>query len=394
MDGPNLGTYVANGDLLQMDSLLDKYGTNIKSSMDEAYLKCGRVNGKQYVVPTVRDEAASYGYLVREDLVKKYNIDLSSVKTLSDLTPVLKALRQEPNVAPLGSTVAGKSILQFFLSYDPLGDGYGVLLNGGKDTKVTDWYESDEYANDVKLMRSWYQAGYIYKDAATTQESNVTLIKEGKSAGNFAPLKPGLAEQETLAIGSKMVTQPIIDPIATTSTVTSLNWGIPHNSKNSEKAMKFLNLMYSNSDIINLIDYGIEGKDYVKVSGSDNVIDFPSGVTAANSAYNLSMGFEFGNQLLSYVWNGNPPDLWSQMKSFNKEATKSKALGFVFDSTKVTTQEANVANVVKQYGIALDDGVVDPNTILPQFKAALKTAGIDEIIAEKQKQLNDWLKAK
>ena len=35
-------------------------------------------------------------------------------------------------------------------------------------------------------------------------------------------------------------------------------------SQNSEKAMEFLNLMYSNAEISNLLMNGIEGKEYEK----------------------------------------------------------------------------------------------------------------------------------
>ena len=35
-------------------------------------------------------------------------------------------------------------------------------------------------------------------------------------------------------------------------------------------------------------------------------------------------------------------------------------------------------------------GSLDPETELPKFQQSLKDAGIDEIIAEKQKQLDAW----
>jgi putative aldouronate transport system substrate-binding protein len=35
-------------------------------------------------------------------------------------------------------------------------------------------------------------------------------------------------------------------------------------------------------------------------------------------------------------------------------------------------------------------GVVDPTVVLPEFQQALKAAGIEEIIAENQKQIDEW----
>ncbi|MNP84439.1 hypothetical protein D3C76_1837450 [compost metagenome] len=52
-----------------------------------------------------------------------------------------------------------------------------------------------------------------------------------------------------------------------------------------------------------------------------------------------------------------------------------------------------MGNVIAQYYLPLETGSVDPEEILPQFIAKLKTAGIDKVIAEKQKQLDEWVKS-
>ena len=47
-----------------------------------------------------------------------------------------------------------------------------------------------------------------------------------------------------------------------------------------------------------------------------------------------------------------------------------------------------------QYYLPLINGEVDVDEILPVFQKALKDAGIDAIVAEKQAQLDAWLAAK
>jgi putative aldouronate transport system substrate-binding protein len=81
------------------------------------------------------------------------------------------------------------------------------------------------------------------------------------------------------------------------------------------------------------------------------------------------------------------------MDQFNKSAKRSKALGFGFDPTPVKTEYAAVTNVVTQYKMPLETGSVDPDKVLPEFISKLKAAGIDKVIAEKQKQLDEWAKA-
>ena len=68
----------------------------------------------------------------------------------------------------------------------------------------------------------------------------------------------------------------------------------------------------------------------------------------------------------------------------------SRAMGFTWDATNVKTEIAACTNVLNQYRMSLECGMVDPNSILPEFQKALEDAGIDKIIKEKQAQLDAW----
>jgi putative aldouronate transport system substrate-binding protein len=391
VQGSTYGNQVAKGQLLNLDELITKYGQGIAEALGPDYLTAPKINGKTYGVPSIRDLAQGYGYIVRKDLIQKNNIDLSQVKTLEDLEPVLKTIKEKENLVPMVNSV-GNSPLTYYKTTDSLGDDFGVLLNNGADNlEVVNWFETEEYAQMVTKAREWNKAGYFLKDAITVKESSSDLIKGKKGAGNFAALKPGFAVQEQRQTNTDIEVVEMMPPVATTSTVTNIMWGITSNSKNPEKAMQFLNLMYADKDIVNLLDWGIEGKHYVKVS--DNIIEYPAGVDATTVGY-TGAGWMFGNQFLSYIFNGDDEQLWEKMKAFNLSAVKSKALGFSFDSSSVKTEFAAVSNVVVQYRNALESGVLDPANNLPEFIAKLKDAGIDNIIAEKQKQLDDWAATK
>ena len=68
-------------------------------------------------------------------------------------------------------------------------------------------------------------------------------------------------------------------------------------------------------------------------------------------------------------------------------------MGFIFDSSNVSTELTALANVSSQYRVGLENGALDPDEYLDQFIADLKTAGIDTVIGEKQAQLDEWLAA-
>lgn len=394
-----LGTYsqdVAKGQLLELDGYLAENGqgvTEALDSLDTAFLNATRIDGKIYAVPSIRDLAADYGITMRKDLVEKYNIDTAAIKSLDDLDAVFKTIKDnEPDMIP--TVKYGTSILDIYvLSYfDNLGEGFGVLPGYDNDLKVVNMYETPEYAEMLNTVRRWNQAGYIAKDAATSTETQYNLVKSGKAFSFISHMKPGIETQESRSTGKEMVSVHFRPAATATYNITSIMWSIARNSKDPERAMMLLNMMYTDKDFINLLDYGIENKHYVKVS--DNVIDYPQGVDATNSGYNLQMGWMFGNQSLSHIWNGDDPELWNQLAEFNRNAVKSKALGFTFNADAVKTEIAAVTNVQNQYKIALETGTVDPVSKLPEFNKQLKAAGIDKIIAEKQKQLDAWAAAK
>ncbi|HTG71574.1 MAG TPA: ABC transporter substrate-binding protein, partial [Candidatus Udaeobacter sp.] len=287
----------------------------------------------------------------------------------------------------------GISILDIYVGsfFDTLGEGFGVLPGHDNGLKIVNMYETPEYADMLNTVRRWNQAGYVAKDAATSTETQYNLVKSGKAFSFISHMKPGIETQESRTTGKEMVSVHFRPAVTATSNIISIMWSIARNSKDPERAMMLLNLMYTDKDFINLLDYGIEGKHYEKVS--DNIIDYPQGVDATNSGYNLQMGWMFGNQSLSHIWNGDDPELWNKLAEFNKNAVKSKALGFTFNADTVKTEIAAVTNVQNQYKIALETGTVDPVTKLPEFNKQLKAAGIDKIIAEKQKQLDAWAAA-
>lgn len=392
-----LGTYsqqAAKGQLLPLNDLIDKYGQGIQkayNNLDPVFLNSAKIDGKIYGVPSIHDFASDFGFTIRKDLVDKHKIDLSKVKTLDDLDVVFKTIKDnEPDVTP--TIKYGTTILDTFDKsfMDALGDGFGVLPNYDNGLKVVNWYETPEYAQLLNTVRRWYQAGYIAKDAATNTETQYNLIKAGKAASWLQHMKPGTEQQESRATGQEMVTVHMKPAVSTTAKTTTFLWSVANNSKEPERAMMFINELFTNKDLVNLLDWGIEGKHYVKTT--DPIIDYPEGINAKTTGYSPGTGYMFGNQLLSYIWKGDSPDLWTTLIKFNQDAIKSKALGFSFNAEAVKTEVAAVTNVQNQFKVNLETGTIDPVKNLPEFIQQLKAAGIDRIIAEKQKQLDAWAK--
>lgn len=388
---------VSKGQLVALDDLLKNYGSGITEVLGPTYSNSVKINGKLYGVPNLRDMASGAAVTFRKDLLKKYNIDVNSIKSYEDLTPIFeKVSAGEPGMVMTMNEAGGNAngmVESAFGFYDDLGDSFGVLMNSSTDNKVVNLFEQQEYVNYVKLFRNWYTKGYTLKSIATNQDYAVTIMKSGKLFSFLSSYKPGFESQSARSAGMDVECVQLRKPLSTSSRVDSVVWAIPINSQDQVATMKFLNLTYTSPEINNLLSWGIEGKHYVQTD-TKGVIDYPTGVTATTSGYNMNMGWEFGNQLSTYIWKGDSADLYTQLDAFNKSAIVSKACGFLFDSSSVKNELAACTNVRNQYNSAISSGCTDYTTQLPKYVTALKSAGIDKIIAEKQKQFDAWLQSK
>ena len=391
----DLPTYVSRHQILPLNDLLKEYGQGILEYVGD-YIDAAKVGDEIYAVPTIRDLAAAYGFTCRTDLADKYGIDLSTVKGLSDLTPIFETIKngEGEGFMPLVAANVSATLMKYVSFIDPLMDNNGVLLNGGlDDTKVVLYEETDTYRELVTLLHQWYEAGYIQPDIATAQEAYIPLTKAGKAFSWINVIKAGYEAQAGRNVGYQVKTVPLTDYLATTSQVDSITWGLCVNSRVPEAAVKFLNLMYSDPDVVTLLTWGIEGKHYV-INENGNAT-YPEGVDLTTCGWSINQGYMMGNQFLTPVWVGDDTDLWVRMKADNDGAKKSLALGFNFDSSSVKTEVAAVANVRAEYQKLIENGVADPASgILDEYITKLKEAGIETIIAEKQAQLDAWLAGK
>lgn len=70
---------------------------------------------------------------------------------------------------------------------------------------------------------------------------------------------------------------------------------------------------------------------------------------------------------------------------------KTKAFGFAFDTTNVVDQYSACCNIMDKYYKALLAGTVDVESTIAQANKEFEAAGLNDIIKEKQKQLDAFL---
>ncbi|MBQ3852295.1 MAG: DUF3502 domain-containing protein, partial [Lachnospiraceae bacterium] len=130
--------------------------------------------------------------------------------------------------------------------------------------------------------------------------------------------------------------------------------------------------------------YGIEGEDFNY--NADGYVE-----KVADAKYNHSM-WESANATVVTCEAENP--YTAQMYvDFNSSALISCANGFQFDKTPVEDQYTACQTVFEKYGFILENGgfaSADVEAKIAEYQAALDEAGYQDVLAEFQRQYNEW----
>lgn len=387
--------YMHSGQIMDMTELIDKYGTNLKDIYGEDIVKSNNVDGFVYGVPNQIERGSIPAIFMRKDLVEKYNINTDDIKEPQDMEKVFETVQAgEPDMTMLYSINEGDTPLTRLFRGDSLGDSNycGVLMDQANSTTVENFFATDWFKDTTTMLYDWYKKGYISQDAGTNTENWRTVCKAGNLFSLFFAYHPGTPVEFQSSTGYEFEIVPFYDePMINSSSYSNIIFSVAQNSENPDKAMQVLDYIYGSPEVMNLLNWGEEGTDYVVEDEDNGIINYPDGVTADNVGYSFNCGWELPNQFIAYKWDGSDPQLWEKMSDFNASGTESKALGFVFDNSNYTNQVAALSNVVKQYSGALYSGSGDPEELIPQFLEALDDAGINDVIAAKQEQLDAFL---
>lgn len=381
---------VSRGAFLPLDELLSQYASKSYSQVPVDFWNTVKIKGEIYGFINYQIVGRSAGFGVLKSFIDKYKVDMDSLNKLEDLEPLLTQIKagETKDIIPFASCMdAGYFYETYNMGIDEIGTKYspGVVIIGDESLKVVNQYEQKSVQDRIRLMRKWYEAGYINKDAATLKNTS-ELSKAGKTPVVYGNIKPGgKAEVEAMMGDRDVVLKQLGKGFVSSGSISTTLQAISKNSGNPQRAMMFLELMNTDKQLYNTMCFGIEGKHYKKI-GENRVELIP------NSGYYPNKAWAFGNQFNAYVYGTQPDDVWEQTIALNENAERSLLLGFVFDQNPVKTEMAQCASVLNEYLHGLYTGSIDPGRYIPEFLNKLKTAGSDRIIEEKQKQIDEWKK--
>lgn len=395
-------SFMSQNQLMDITEYVEEYGDNIQAEMGD-YLAATSRDGKIYGVGNMTSLAAYGTICMRKDTLEdlgltekaekmaswsEYEEILKEVVKNTDLNGVTNSDAEGTCITPQPFMTASDKFADSY-AVDTLGDSNMYVYGDPETKKVNSYFDSEEWYESIKRANEFYKEGLLYKDASTTQDYGDNLVKNGVGFSTVKQTEDGSQSTFEATIGHEAVLVNFAAKDVETGSFTKFGFGVPVTAKNPEAAVKLLNLLQSDTEVLDMITWGVEGVDYAK--NDDGTLTYPEGVTSDTVQYHTG-DFLYGNRLKVTPWEGEGADVRDRQKAGNDEMEKSVFFGFSVDPTPVTSEITSCKNVIDQYKPQLSAGIVDDvDATYEQFKSALSAAGMDKILEEYQSQLDSWL---
>ncbi len=389
----DFATNVANNAFADLTDLVTEYGNEMSELMPSNIWIGGQVGDKLYAIPHVKDYGIEVFWILDTDYyINQKGLTEDHYISFEGIEEYLKMYKDDyPDDYPL--KIAKTGITSWLNAVcDWINEKYFIALDidaEGTDDELTVKSALDvpAFTNRLKTIHSWYEKGYINPDAAVTESMGRTIAGVVQSG-------QGWFGAETVWSNARQKASYISrydGPFLTTYSVRGAMTAISSYSEHQVEAMKLINLMNSNAEYRTIARYGIEGKHYVTVSEGIVQRTDLGNTNMSLSAYgqgSYALGPVEASAFESVPAN---PNQWTELvERYEKEAKVSPAMGFAFDVTPVYDQCVAMATIWEQYIAELRTGTSDPDVIIPELRAKLEAVGLNDVLAEAQRQLNEY----
>ncbi len=380
-------------------NLLETYGQGILAGLNPAFITGTQIDGVNYAVPTNKELTVPMGFIYNAVFAQDIGFtpeEAAKVKTMTDLEPWLeKAKAARPDEYPYlysGNWWGFEPWLPSLAESVP-GNVVNMLqdpdANGNFDETIYSVWETEVNKAYVALMREWYLKGWVHPDAGLTTFDSAPLMNAGQFFITTQPLKGSNIKAQELVNASGNPDLELLEIYGQAKVNVTHHAGgsmlaIPMLSDYPVQAMEYINLMHTDSKLINMMLFGVEGKNWeFDPDGRVNIID--------SAWYGATAGaWTVGNTMLQAVSNKEDPNKNKMLIEYANDSVNSPSLGFRFRSEPVAAELTALQGVVDGMDQALRSGYVDPAVELPKYVEDLKAAGLETVKTEVENQYTAW----
>lgn len=396
------------GSFYPMDELLQEYGQETLALFDQEIWDAMKINGSIYGIPSLKDNGYFISLVYNKDMADEFGIDIDAVdysnfRDLEDLFREVKAKRDEkypdwadrPIVWNVDRAYPYNFAFETFLndSFLAICNIDGIMdIEGYDDGTVFNLYETPEYLEYALQKQRLVDEGiYAY---------DYEIIKEWQYDGsNFAWVGWGYTYMQNNLYGDVFESaMKISDTLWTeTNNYFSAGTAISANCAHPEQAMRILNLVNTDPFMATMMRFGVEGTHYTYDADGNMTFEGTSNNDPAQRAYYYWYGAPIGNlTIVNAPESLTGPDgiMLTKMVEYNEASIVPRHMGFVFDTSPVVNELAACTSIVLEYQEELQKGQLnsqeDVQDTVEEFVEKLKANGSEKIVAEVQRQIDEW----
>lgn len=379
--------YIKQESILPLDDLLAEHGSAILEKVDEAAWDMVRYDGEVYAVKNHGTYSTASSVVFKKDLVEKYNFDYQNADTYEELEVFLKAIKEnEPNIYPLSGSVTLEVSQRYIVNPD------GTVFDNETEQFIS-WFDCDASMNLYRTMADYYQKGYLPKDILSKND----LAGERKS-GKYAVLPNSGYYTEDASKSSAYYGFPCVEKYTGNTLISSASGAricLSSTSTHPEKAIQVLNLIWEDPELSNTLAYGVEGVDYVIDEERSAEIGSKAIIPKTGAEQNWAIWHNYIGPLWDQ-WDSswNRVESLQNMQEMNKNGAVAKCLGFSFENESVKSEHAQCSAIYEECRPVFVYGCMnDFDEYLASAKEKFANAGLDKVIAEKNRQYSEWKQA-
>lgn len=399
-----VGTYgldfqyeVENQTFISLDELLDKYAKETKEILPDWLFDYMKVDGKIYGIPAYQQIDTPYGIFMQKKYADKY-MDIEKFKNAlqsKQYTAVYDMIDDyAQKLLENGEIGLGLDCgMITSLAYENLKSNFVLERQGDKKYKVLYQFMSDVYKEQYERTHNWYKKGYIRKDVMTASDQ---ASKKFLDEGGYVMWSDQIGPEDPSSERYQNFYQiPLSDHYRIPSSSAAGGVAIMASCEYPDKAMQVLNLLHSNKELYNLLSYGIEGVHYKKLDENKIEVPYNSTQGSINDKYGLYRWI-IGNTEISYDTQYDTELIKNWVfNEVNKAEEKSDFIGFNLNTSNIQNQIDQIAAIKGQYMGTLANGVSENwQEQYAEWMTKLDAVGIDKVIQEIQKQVDEFLENK
>lgn len=388
--------------LADITEMLDTYAPSLKEKIDQKAWDSMNVDGKIYGVPSTYSEFTSYGFVTRKDRMEEYGVD--EIASIEDMEKYMDASVDAGRIPLNGDSTLASDMYKMFVNTTQdwipapgITETEPFLVASLKNPgEVISPIFTDEFEEFAVKMREWSDKGYWKQDvlASTVNDKDSFHNDTGDAYISHQPDwsgQKGVVDEKLGGVETEFFCFP-----ETTNTILAKSGSenatlINASSKHPERALMVIEKLMTDERCYNLIQYGIEGRQYeikdekITKPASWNKETDEGGFSAwalRTDEYNIPMATEDERR---YTLN----EEWKQV------AAENPYVGFVVDTKEFSAEISSISNVNAQLGIQILLGKTkqDPKEAVAEYRKQLEAAGINKVIDGVNAQYKTFLEA-